>query len=121
MKEKYHDVNTVKYVKNFYIKTNRIPKYIDFRENDGLYYWEHFKKNKLEITKRALHGDGLYVSLEPRTAYSEEELLRFLVSFEKHHGRKPSVSDCKRGLLPPHQRYSYNFGSWKAALLLAFS
>lgn len=117
-KQKYKLENTVKFVKEFYSRTSKLPKYADFKKLKRNDYYELYKKEKAKIDKLALHGDGLYRHIAPRMKYTREELVGFLIAFKKHHGRNPSASDCKRGLLPPHQRYAYAFGSWKEALKL---
>ena len=49
-------------------------------------------------------------------ARSKKLYLKMLQEFEKLHDRKPSKSDCRRGLLPSESVYKFHFGSWKKAL-----
>ena len=77
-----------------------------------------------EIFTDALKKDGVYKKMDRKfsrkISYSREDLIDFLKSFEKINGRKPAISDCKRGLLPHASRYYYYFGKWNNALKLAF-
>lgn len=108
----------VAWVKDFYIKNDRLPKRREMPHGmlNVIYtYW-----NIRDILKQAVLGDGSYKKVEMRFNYTKAELITFLRIFEKVNGRRPSYSDCKRGLLPNLSRYSYNFGSWKEAQRLAF-
>lgn len=71
-----------------------------------------------ELCRKALVSDGEYRKVSG-LRYSEKDLLFFLTSFKKNHGRNPSVSDCKRGMLPYASRYIYHWKSWKNALVAA--
>jgi hypothetical protein len=55
-----------------------------------------------------------------KRAYTREMLLDFLTSFERMHGRRPSLSDAKRGMLPSVPTYYKYFGNFKKALNEAF-
>ena len=98
---------------------------------DGLL--NRLKMTRRDLFSRALAYDGIYhyrpltfgKNKPPRSFgrsfyYTKEELLKFMVTFEKVNGRKPSVSDAKRRLLPYPSRYIYHFGSWPNALRAAF-
>lgn len=71
-----------------------------------------------EFCRKALTSDGTYRKVRG-FRYSKEDLLGFLTVFEKNHGRKPAVSDCKRGMLPHASRYIYHWKSWRNALKAA--
>lgn len=78
------------------------------------------KISKKEIAKLALSQDGVYKKSGSILRYDKDTLIDFLRIFEKNNSRKPAASDCRRGLLPHQSRYTYNFGSWKKALDIAF-
>lgn len=78
------------------------------------------RHGKKEIFIEALGGDGTYRKIDLNMQYTKPQLLNFLRHFAEINKRKPSYSDCKRGLLPHLSRYSYHFGSWKNSLALAF-
>ncbi len=119
-----------KYTKPFLIETlarfheanGRWPKRNEV--NSKIWSYAHKNGGMAHIKVRALAYDGVYKKTDIRGAqvhrYTQEELLRFLTRFEEINKRRPSYSDAKRGLLPHLSRYSYNFGSWKNALSLAF-
>lgn len=120
---KYTKEEAIKWIRNFYIDTARLPISKDYQETKygkGLHTALTTRLNRKEIEKEAMIGDGVYRKTAKIIRISKPELLKFLTDFEKLHHRKPSYSDCKRGLLPGLSRYSYNFGSWKEALTLAF-
>lgn len=66
---------------------------------------------KVGFTQRALPGERRY--------YTPMELLAALKEFRKTHGRVPTASDSKRGLLPSSSTYIRVFGSWNKALTKA--
>ena len=78
--------------------------------------------NKNEVFKKALSSDGIFrpLPIQKSVRYTKEELIEFLRMFERVNNRKPSYSDSKRMLVPSLVRYSWNFGSWKNALSVAF-
>jgi len=107
---------TIDTVAQFYQENKRLPNSKEYRG-----YIHALKKwGKKTIFKEAVIRDGTYKKVDFVARYDKTTLLTFLRMFEKNNGRKPSYSDCKRGLLPHLSRYSYNFGSWKNALALAF-
>jgi hypothetical protein len=53
--------------------------------------------------------------------YDSNYLLTAIQDFAEKHKRKPSSSDCRRGLLPNHEHYKKHFGSWKNALNTALT
>lgn len=112
-----HD-NIVAWIKKFYTEHNRVPTTTEMPA--ALYQALPSYGGRRLMTKKALMTDGKFHKVEFRLRYTKPELLHFLRMFEKINGRKPSYSDCKRGLLPNLSRYSYNFGSWKKALNVAF-
>ena len=116
---KYTEENTVDFIYKFYLGHNRLPKGKEIET--GRYNAIKSRLGGMEAIKRkvlTLHGE--YKPISPRFRYSNEELIRFLQTFEKIHGRKPSYSDCRRKLLPNLSKYTYRFGSWKNALAFAF-
>lgn len=105
-------------VKRFYKTNKRLPRVTELPK--GMQNALKYYGGKEPIYKRALSEDGVYEKVEMSFSYTNDELLRFLRVFAQINKRKPSYSDCKRGLLPHLSRYSYRFGSWKKALALAF-
>ena len=102
------------YHEQFYKKEGRLPKAKEMPFAHALNDYG----GKKQIFKLALSQDG-YTKIEMRFSYTDQELLRFLRIFREVNKRKPSYSDCKRGLLPNLSRYTYRFGSWKKALKLS--
>lgn len=105
------------FIKDYYDIHGNFPK---VKELNKAMYEQIQKYGRKEIYRLALASDGKFRKTNQIMRYSKEELIGFLQNFERIHGRKPSYSDAKRGLLPHLSRYSYNFGSWKEALKLAF-
>jgi len=119
LRKKYPRIACVEWIRNFYDSNGRLPKYRDLGKK-GYTLWITLQKHGLKkLLVDAQKLDGKYRKIN-KARHSKEALLKFLVTFEQINGRKPSYSDCKRGLLPTLSRYSYNFGSWKNALKLAF-
>lgn len=115
--QKYPETLCVGKVRDFYDSNGKIPTRRDLEVG----VWNKILRlGKKKIFHQAMKLDGRYRK-EIRRRYTKDELLEFLRSFERINGRRPSYSDCKRGLLPHLSRYSYNFGSWKNALKQAFS
>lgn len=52
---------------------------------------------------------------------TKEQMIESLKRFERINNRKPSASDCRRGLLSSYQTYVNYFGSWKKAIKKAFN
>lgn len=107
---------TIERVARFFQENGRLPTFGEYK----VYQNALAKYGKREIFKRAITNDGVYRKTEFIARYDKTTLINFLRMFEKINTRKPSYSDCKRGLLPHLSRYSYNFGSWKKALQIAF-
>lgn len=123
---KYTENDVVDFINNFYLKNNKLPTPTDWEKAGKRDLYDMIKRHKWDKTalyKRAVFQSGKYVKIQiPQASvvnFTQDELLEFLKKFEDHHGRKPSYSDAKRGLLPHLSRYSYHFGSWKNALRLA--
>lgn len=108
-------------------------KDLHFLSDNNSALFKRLRTTRREILSRALAFDGIYRhrplvvgrNTPPRSFgrsfyYTKEELLRFMVTFEKSNGRRPSVSDAKRRLIPYPSRYIYHFGSWPNALKAAF-
>jgi hypothetical protein len=51
--------------------------------------------------------------------YTRELVLGMVRDFMKEHGRDPSISDCRRGLLPSHSTFTTMFGGLRAAIRTA--
>lgn len=121
---KFTEDYLINFTRDFFDKNGKLPTYVSGgKKHQGYTAGMHNSLKKFgrtNIQKKALNMDGRYRKCTKRFAYTNEELLDFLRNFEKVNGRKPSYSDSKRGLLPNLSRYSYNFGSWKKALSLAF-
>lgn len=111
------------FIKEFITKFNKMPLQKDFFEQNQKYLYNKIVKNKVKLRqlgRQAYAGLDEYKKNNEKFNFTKEELLTFLKRFLKINGRKPSYSDCKRGLLPSLSKYSYHFGSWKKALKLAF-
>ena len=108
----------IDYFYNFLEGNGRLPNY---KDNVSLFkLFTKGKFNRKEVIRKAvLKSDNYYKDLNLR--YQPDDLLEMLRKFKKINLRKPSYSDCKRGLLPHLSRYSYYFGSWKNALTRAFN
>lgn len=117
---KFSEEETVIAVYSFLSKNGRLPKSREL-PNGVENAINRYYGGKQKIYIKALTYDGVYRKQSNAYRYTKDELLDFLRRFEKIHGRRPSYSDSKRGLLPGLSRYSYNFGSWKNALQLAFN
>lgn len=122
-KEKEQD--TFDFMREFFIKFSKLPKRKDFVEQDKealyRYLFEGNKKEYRLFASKVLASMDEYKKNNERIYYSKENLLDFLRRFEKINGRKPSISDAKRCLVPYPSRYIYHFGSWHNALKLAFN
>lgn len=119
---KYSKVFCIKFLRDHYKEYGEFPRHKWYLENgkEGIYTAIRTKFDKKELFKEALRDGGEYTPYNGRVNYEPEELLEFLRNFEKINGRKPSISDSRRKLIPPYQRYYYYFGSWGKALELAF-
>jgi hypothetical protein len=115
-KTKYTKDYFVPFVKNFWINNGRLPRFRDGLFKKGV--WGSYQKVKKVVEMEVLKGEKVYHRTPVRVNYSKEELIEILKIFIEKNGRNPSVSDCKRGLLPHASRYYYNFGSLKKALEL---
>ncbi len=123
-KRKYTEEQAITFIKEHLLQFHSLPLYRDFvsQKREGLYnsVIKNSKKLKVLFTK-ALSEMEEYKKVTERISYSKEQLLDFIRKFEKINGRKPAISDCKRGLLPCPQRYYYHFGTWNEALTKAFT
>lgn len=115
--QKYYKHDMIAYVENFVRVNGRLPRFKD--TNKGL--WIAIKKiGKKKIFGEALKKDGVYKKIEGYTyRYTKTDLIKYLSAFKKNHGRNPTVSDTKRGLLPSFSNFVYHFGTWKDALINA--
>jgi sulfur relay (sulfurtransferase) DsrC/TusE family protein len=113
------------FMREYFTRFAVFPRRKDFvkQGKKTLYDYTLRGKNKLyrELKSKVLGSQDNYVKSEERLYYSKEDLLEFLRKFEKINGRKPSISDGKRCLIPYPSRYIYHFGSWKNAMDLAFN
>ncbi len=108
----------IEYIRNFFDINGRLPRHKDVGKNA---LWRNIQRyNYRELCRDALASDNHYRKPDKRLFYTKEQLINFVRNFETIHGRKPSYSDCKRGLLPHLSRYSYHFGSWQNTLKIAF-
>lgn len=105
----------ISFVKDFWIKNNKFPRHKNFKTDR---MWEKYKLGKTSINKEVLWGENKFQKTGVRLSYTNEDLLSLLSVFKEKNGRNPSVSDCKRGLLPHASAYYYHFGSLKKALEL---
>ena len=104
----------INFVRNFWIKNHTLPRFKDCPSNT---LWNKYKAQKQEIDKKVLWGEDQYHNTPVRISYTKPELLQMLSIFKEKNKRSPSISDCKRGLLPHASRYYYHFGTFRKALL----
>lgn len=124
--DKFTQEQFIQVSENLIYTYGKTPTLKEFRAsgNTQIYrYAEHKKWNKKELYAKAMARRGKYLKVNNGKKnvvnFTKDELLQFLVSFKTLHGRQPSYSDAKRGLLPHLSRYSYHFGGWQQALKLA--
>lgn len=116
------DEDIIEFIFSFYNKENRLPVFSDYvKEDKNNLHDKLLKSDRDSLEKKAIMQSGRYTASLSGTSFTPTELLDFLRMFEKMHGRRPSYSDAKRGLIPGLSRYSYHFGSWKEALIRAFN
>lgn len=120
-REKYTKVFCIKFLKDHYEKNHKFPSAIWFKENNesGLYRATNRHGVKF-LYKEALRDAGVFRTTDLRVHYSPEELIEFLRRFKEINNRNPSISDCRRKLLPSAGRYYHYFKSWGEALKTAF-
>lgn len=115
----YTKEDAKEWIRAFVEVNERLPKLKDAKNQKKTSLFANIRSNKYgnfkELVNEAITEDGKYRKLN-FFKYGKEELLKFLREFEKINGRKPAISDCKRGLLPSASRYYYHFGNWKNAL-----
>lgn len=118
----YTKEKCVEYIRNYIDVHQKLPTYKLVVEDGAKGLWNKIVNSfdKKEIFKEAIGGDGRYRKTEFKMRYSNEELIEFLISFEKVNKRKPSYSDCRRNLLPPLSTYVTRFKGWNNALKQAF-
>jgi len=109
------DEELIKFVRDFWIKNSRFPKH---KECPTAQFGKKYFNKRKEINKKVLWGEGKYQNLGERIIYTKTEMIEILRNFQKNNNRLPSISDCKRGLLPHASRYYYHFGNFKNALEL---
>ncbi len=114
---KYTPDYCINFTRDFYDKEGKLPLAKDMPE---ILRQKYKSYGIAKIQRLALSMDGRYRRTEKRFRYTKDDLINFLRAFDKINGRKPSHSDCKRGILPHQSRYVHNFGSWKNALSVAF-
>lgn len=119
---KYYRSDMVNWIRD-HIVDGKVPTVVDYSKTLGSKRGAIYAAVKRlggwkALCHEALISDGLYRKVSGYR-YSKEELLKFLTDFKKHNNRNPSISDCKRGLLPYASRYIYHWKSWKNALKAA--
>lgn len=132
-KIKYTDQQVIDFVKEFATRFHRLPVRRDFYNQGKSALWDKKCSNESNLGKRnrvkgrynklcsrAMAQLDEYKKTGEKLHFTKEELLGFLRKFEKGNGRKPSISDGKRGLIPPLSRYYYHFGKFRNAVDLAF-
>ncbi len=117
---KFTKVQCLEWLESFVDLNGRLPKYKDFGKKN-VTLWKTMKHYGVEDLFRELCVTTKYRKVANRIRYSKKHLVTLLQNFEGINGRKPSYSDCKRGLLPCLSKFSYHFGSWQNALKLAFN
>lgn len=121
---KYTKAIALKFITEHIMTFGKPPVYSDYikQGNKGLFASIVInKKTARKLNEIAYKELPQYKKSEQRIRYSKAELLEFLKKFEKINGRKPSISDGKRCLIPYPSRYIYYWGSWKKALAEAFN
>lgn len=104
---------------HFYEQYGKFPKAKDFINLGlGKHTPKFYTKFKTEIEKEILIAKKVFHRAPVRMRLTKDELLQILRNFIEVNGREPSISDCRRGLLPHASRYYYQFGSLKNALKL---
>lgn len=122
-KSKIVESELLLWVRDYVSTSGELPKQVTYARIIGvasqtISAWAMRHGGWKEVCHKALVSDGVYRKMNG-FRYSQEDLLEFLRAFEKNHGRKPAISDCKRGLLPYPGRYIYYWKSWKNALKAA--
>lgn len=115
----------LEFMREYFARFNSFPKRKDFVKQDKKRLYDYILQGKPKLYKdlkaEVFNSLDNYIKTEERVNYTKENLLDFLRKFEKINGRKPSISDGKRCLIPYPSRYIYHFGSWKNAMDLAFN
>lgn len=114
---KYTQEQLVAIVKDFYVKNDRFPRFTDkiIVKHD---WTKYLSKSMKDIKKKVLIELEKYQRTGIIIRYSKDELLQMIKIFQQKNERNPSVSDCKRGMLPHASRYYYHFGSLRNAVKL---
>lgn len=99
-----------------------VPTYREFERLYGYRYHEPirltFGSYTLAVAKAGYEypiRKGGATKGVPRPKYEDEELLEALSIFYTVHGRIPTASDCKRGLLPSYDAYKRRWGGFPEA------
>ncbi len=116
LRTKYTRDTVIELVSRFHQENGRFPKASEYKSYGAALQ----RFGRKEIFKRAIANSGVYKKTEFIARYSKSDLINFLRMFKTINNRYPSISDCKRGLLPNASRYVYNFGSWPTARKIAF-
>lgn len=111
----YTKENTTQFIKDFYHENNRFPKAKEFKSQLA---FRIYSKNRKEINTEVLISAKKFHKTGVKMRYTKETLLEIIKTFIETNNRMPSISDCKRGLLPHTSNYYYHFGSLKKALEL---
>lgn len=126
-RSKYNRMDMVEYMKDFYLENKRFPRKGDFIAQDkyAMYKCVNKKYKMRDIKRECIVSLPEYSYVSSKEfgeviRYTKDDLLEFLRKFHRINGRKPSISDGKRCLIPYPSRYIYHFGSWNTALDLAF-
>ena len=77
------------------------------------------KVSKIKADAVALCGTYEH-NKDEKIRLGKEGIITLMRTFEKVHGRRPSVSDARRRLIAPASSYYYYFKTWKQALAYAF-
>ena len=112
------------FIKQFIVAYRKVPKWKDFEDKNKIGLYDKViknSKNLKKIIKEVRLEMEEYIKTDLNERYTNDQLINFLRHFEKLNKRKPSYSDCKRGLLPALSTYSTRFKGFKNALNLAFN
>jgi hypothetical protein len=120
-KDKYTREDAKDFIKQFVVAYRETPTYKDFEKQGKVGLYNKIIKNGKTlkgIAKESQLEMEEYIKTDLNIRYTNAQLIGFLRHFEKLNKRKPSYSDCRRGLLPPLSTYSTRFKGFKNALKL---
>jgi hypothetical protein len=105
-------------------KLGHTPSLKEFMKETGGQRFKHLIFKTFGSWKEALSMLGLEQKEQKQHGgrtqkQTDDELLKYLELYTLENGKRPTTSDCKRGLLPPYETYRNRFGSFETARQLA--